>query len=110
VHGQNDVEAGVWQLRTRMQHGRWFCSKDCRLTRDEADEYAAEDREDGKFVPVKTNDHVLDACRYIAMTRPFDPVLEEEAPERVLGWRPDHAPSASQLVVPTGGAPMGSLS
>jgi phage terminase large subunit-like protein len=30
IEGQNDVEAGVMQLRSRMAHGRWWISRDCR--------------------------------------------------------------------------------
>lgn len=110
VPGQNDVEAGVMQLRTRMDDARFFCSSDCRRSRDAADEYALEDREDGAFKPVKNGmEHVLDACRYGVMARPWYPEIEEQAPDRQLGWVPGQAPKASMLKRPRGGHPMGSL-
>lgn len=109
VPGQNDVEAGITQGLLRMQNGRWWVSKDCRLTRDQADEYAAEDRGDGEFKPIKSNDHILDSCRYIWMSRPVDYVLEEQAPEQRLGWVPGQAPKSAWLRKPKGGHPMGSL-
>jgi hypothetical protein len=37
--GQNDVETGIGQLRTRMAHGRFWVASECRGLRDEADEY-----------------------------------------------------------------------
>jgi hypothetical protein len=111
VHGQNDVEAGVGQMLLRMQHDRWRCSEECRYMRDQADEYAAEDRGDGKFVPVKTNDHVLDAARYVCMARPYDHVLESQAPENRLGWQPGVAPPSSWFRGgPASSPPLGSMS
>lgn len=86
VHGQNQVEPGIQQVRLRIQHKRMWVSPECRGLREEADEYAAEDRPDGEFKPIKQNDHRLDALRYMAMYRPFDAVAEEHAPTRNLGW------------------------
>jgi phage terminase large subunit-like protein len=83
--GQNQVEAGVQQVRTRIQHGRLKVGRNCVGLRDEADEYAAEDRPDGEFKPIKENDHRLDALRYLVMARAWDPIMEEHAPNRMLG-------------------------
>jgi hypothetical protein len=81
-------------------------SPECRGLRDEADEYAAEDRPDGEFKPIKQNDHRLDALRYLAMYRPFDHMLEIDAPSRTLGWvdgvEPEWTPPE-----PSSDAPMG---
>ncbi len=85
LDGQNQVEAGISQVRTRIAHRRLLVSRDCVGLRDEADEYAAEDRPDGEFKPIKQNDHRLDALRYGCMARPYDPIFEERAPDRVLG-------------------------
>jgi hypothetical protein len=103
MDGQNQVEAGISQVRTRIAHGRLEVSSECAGLRDEADEYAAEDRPDGEFKPIKQNDHRLDALRYLCMSRPWNPVLEDEAPTRVLGkprplmeaWRPPRRAEAS---------------
>lgn len=111
VNGQNDVEAGIQQVRLRIQHDRLAVSEECRLTRDEADDYAAEDRDDGVFKPIKTDRmHLLDALRYVGMHWPYDPAVEDAAPEQMLGWRPGFAPPAEMLIgrQPTG--PFGSLS
>ena len=112
IHGQNDVEAGIQQLRDRMVAGvpRFWCSEDCRITRDQADEYAAEDREDGQFKVVKRNDHLLDPIRYVALHQPWSPVEEAQAPKRALGYSKDHAPPMSALRGPSVAPPMGQWS
>jgi phage terminase large subunit-like protein len=103
LDGQNAVETGVSQIRDRGKYGRLEISRDCAGLRDEADEYAAEDRPDGEFKPIKENDHRMDALRYLCMSRPWDPIVEEQAPARVLGkprplmeaWRPPRRAEAS---------------
>lgn len=111
VHGQNDVEAGIIQLRIRGSHKRIVVSRECRLLRDEADEYAAEDREDGVFKPIKTDRmHLLDTLRYTAMHQPYEPVVEETAGEQRLGWEPGHALPARLLKLPEASPPLGSMS
>jgi enoyl reductase-like protein len=108
--GQNAVEAGIQQVRSRLQHDRLRISRDCVLLRDEADEYAAEDRPDGEFKPIKENDHILDAMRYMAMARPWFPQVEATAASRDLGrWTPGQALPASALRVPTTTGPMGAM-
>lgn len=112
-HGQHDVEAGVQQLRTRMQHKRIAVSNECRLLRDEADDYEMENRDDGVFKPIKTDRmHLLDALRYVAMHRPYDPSTEDQAPHRMLGWDPNtnHAPASEWLTPNREAAPMGAMS
>jgi len=88
--GQNDVEAGIGQARTRMQHKRLWVSPSCRGLRDEADDYAAREPDEGKddshLEPIKGGDHRLDALRYALMERFWDPAGEDEAPNRNLGW------------------------
>lgn len=113
--GQNDVHAGIGQMRTRMQYGRYWVGPNCRYIQDEADDYAAkepgEHDDDSHLVPQKGNDHVLDADRYSCMERFWDPVMEDQAPQRNLGWRPNQAPPSHAL---RGGnnaaAPLGSMS
>lgn len=84
VHGQNAVEAGVQQMRSRGQHEMLVVSPDCLGLRDEADTYAAEDRADGVFSPIRENNHRLDALRYGLMHRPWSP-LAHQANENPLG-------------------------
>lgn len=108
--GNNTVEAGVQQIRQRLQHDRLRIHKRCVGLRDEADDYAAEQREDGVFKPVKGNDHRLDALRYACMARTWDPILEMEEPRRMLGFKPGHAPDLSRVVVGKDTPPMGAFS
>lgn len=109
--GQNAVEAGIQQVRGRLQHRRLLISRACVRLRDEADEYAAEDRPDGEFKPIKQNDHVLDALRYCISLRPWYPELEDKAPERTLGrWTPGTAIPGRYLTVPSESPPLGNMS
>lgn len=112
--GQNDHESGFSQMRTRMRHERIHIDPRCRGLRDEADDYAAREPDEGKddshLVPIRGNDHRLDALRYAVMERVWDPVMEQAAPERQLGWTPGEATPAKYLQPATPAPPMGSLS
>lgn len=108
--GQNAVEAGIQQVRGRLQHRRLLISRACVRLRDEADEYAAEDRPDGEFKPIKQNDHLLDALRYACMARPWFPQVEALAPERNLGFVPGRAIPGRYLTVPNEVPPLGNMS
>lgn len=76
--GQNDVNAGVTQLRRRIRTG-WAEIADCERTLDlteELEEYRQEvdpDKDDGQFKILKQHDHVCDAWRYGHMERPWLP-------------------------------------
>lgn len=111
VHGQNAVEAGVQQMRTRGQHEMLVISPDCLGLRDEADTYAAEDRADGRFVPIRENNHRLDALRYGLMHRPWSPlVLREQAAPLGSGYRQGYAPPYRPEADQAPYGPMGPLS
>lgn len=71
VPGLNAVEAGISEVRRRLNGGSLRISRKLISLQDEAIEYAAEDRDDGVFQPVKRNDHLLDALRYGLMYRPW---------------------------------------
>lgn len=102
--GQNDHELGFGQMRTRMQHGRLLISPDCRGLRDEADDYAAREPEEGKddshLEPIKGNDHRLDALRYAVLERFWDAQAEADAPNRNLGFQLGHGVVAGDLRAP----------
>lgn len=74
--GQNDVDAGIQDISTRLKQGGIYISDQLHGLFDEAIEYSWEEREDGRAVPSKKNDHRLDALRYIAMSDPWEPVDE----------------------------------
>jgi phage terminase large subunit-like protein len=113
--GQNSHEAGFDQMRSRMRNGRFFVSPTCRGLRDEADEYAAkepgEDKDDSHLEPVSNQFHRLDALRYAVMERFWDPIMEDQAPQRVLGWRPgEDVPDLSNYRGAREVGPMGLMS
>jgi hypothetical protein len=116
--GQNDVDAGIGQLRIRMAYDRFKVSPERTPgllgLRDEADEYAAEEpaegKDDSQLKPVKQHDHRLDALRYACMERFWDPVMESDAPDQVLGWVPDRAPDLAGFTAPNRAVgPMGDM-
>lgn len=73
VHGQNAVEAGVFEVKRRLQHrpALAYVSRTCTRLLWELARYRIDDRADGKFQVVKANDHELDALRYTLMARPY---------------------------------------
>jgi phage terminase large subunit-like protein len=79
IPANNSVEAGISEVRRRINMGALRMSDRLTTLQDEAIEYAAEDREDGVFKPVKGNDHLLDAMRYGLMYRPWLPPPEHRA-------------------------------
>lgn len=113
VNGQNDVEAGVMQVRQRCERQRLVVNPECRGLRDEADDYALEARSDGIVKPIKGNDHRLDAMRYALMARVWDPIAEQQAPERRLGWQPGQFNArleAEAILEQRDGGPLGEFS
>lgn len=88
-NGQNNFEAGFFQVKQRIEQGRLKVNPECRGLRAEADDYALESREDGVIKPIKGNDHRLDALRYALMARAWKPLEEVEEPRQQLGWVPD---------------------
>lgn len=110
AEAQNKVEAGIDQVRQRIAWGRLKVCRNCRGLRDEADDYAEEETEDGSFKIVKANDHRVDALRYGVMTRPFSAFEEDREASRNLGWEPDRAPAATALASRTLAPPLGSMS
>jgi hypothetical protein len=109
--GQNDVEAGCLQIRQRIDQEMLFVNPECKGLRDEADDYALEDREDGVFKPMKGNDHRLDALRYVGMARAWAPLQEVEDRQLGSNRRPDvYDPHLEDLLMETEYGPMGAWS
>lgn len=111
INGYNPVQAGVQNLRRRIQEKGLFVTENCQGLRGEADEYRMEDRPDGEFKVVKENDHRLDALRYAVMSRPWTPVKAYTPGQQV--WEPGKAPPQEWFDAyepPFDGAPMGSFS
>lgn len=76
--GQNSVTAGINNVRTRLQFGGLEISFRCTTLIDEFRKYRwaspkKAGEEDPKEAPIKKDDHLLDALRYVCMARPFAP-------------------------------------
>jgi phage terminase large subunit-like protein len=88
VPGYNPVEAGIQDVRKRMQDKSIWISKSCRGLIEEFEEYRAEDRPDGEFKPVKERDHRMDAMRYACMYRSWGGYVEKEKDTGGQVWTP----------------------
>ena len=107
VHGQNQVEAGVFERKRKLQHRPPLhtVSRTCQRLLWENSRYRIDDRADGKFQVVKRDDHELDAERYVLMARPFpfetlDPEREFRTP---IGQAPRFRfPQQQKPLAPTG--------
>ena len=86
--GQNAVEAGVFELKRRLQSSMWLVSAGCRRVIWEIGRYRVDTKGDG-FSVVKQDDHCLDSVRYAAMFRPWNVASEKVAERRRRGWIPD---------------------
>lgn len=86
--GQNAVEAGVFELKRRLQSSMWLVSAGCRRLVWEIGRYRVDPKGEG-FSVVKENDHCLDSVRYAAMFRPWNVASEPVRERRGRGWVPD---------------------
>lgn len=86
ILGQNSVTAGINRVKERLQAHRLLVTANCQELIDQFRKYRwatptrAED--DPKEKPVKSQDHLLDALRYVIASRPYTP--EESEEERSL--------------------------
>jgi hypothetical protein len=118
VHGQNDREAGILQLRARLEHKTLLVAKGCRWLRWEAerwrtakDEILSEETSSaGDAFSTKGPDHLWDPLRYVAMERlmftPPKPNIREL-------WKPGFSPPREYWgMAPSrrGGPPLGDMS
>ncbi len=106
ILGQNDVITGINRIKERLKYNKLFVFDTCTNLKKEFKRYRWKDApksgEDGKPAPIKTDDHALDALRYVAMSRPYLPKRSEElletplqtakrlAESRALGPKPVH--------------------
>lgn len=88
IPGINDVEAGVQDIRKRMQDKSLSISKSCRGLLADLEDYHAEDRPDGEFKPVKGFDHRADAMRYACMYRAWGGFVDEAEKAAGSVWVP----------------------
>lgn len=79
IRSQSDVDAGIFQVKRRLQQGGIFFSRSCKNTIKEMRRYRFHevDTPSGKkVVPVKKNDHAIDSVRYACMERFWGPEPE----------------------------------
>lgn len=109
--GQNAREAGVFEIKRRLQHEppALYVSKDCGRLIWEVRRYRRKPTLDGSFDVVKEDDDVADSWRYAHMERPWwsaQPVRERRRP----GWIPGTAPAYGTLRPQGAYGPMGKFS
>ncbi len=81
------------EIKARLQHEGIFFSRNCPLIVDEIEHYRKDPNSSDEFAAVKSNDHILDGTRYVAMERLWTPEGEVSEPEPDE-WTPGTAPPA----------------
>lgn len=78
--GQNDVPAGINNVKVRLENHKLFIAANCVETIKEFHKYRwstppRQSPNDARESPIKKDDHLLDALRYLVMARPYRPEL-----------------------------------
>lgn len=85
ILGQNSVTAGINRVKERLQSHRLVVTANCQVLIDQFRKYrwTKPSRTEGepKEKPVKADDHLLDALRYVVMSRPAVPDEHDEDEE-----------------------------
>ncbi len=109
---QNDVEAGVFEVKRRLQSTEpqmFFMSEACIWLKWELEKYRVKEKPDGSFGVVKEDDHAVDALRYMALARPLpilNPVKTAKSPS---SWVPGTAPPYRPSGPSTNVGPLGAM-
>lgn len=90
--GSNGVEAGIMEMLTRMNEGRWKVFETCRMWLDEFSMYH---RKDGLIV--KENDDLISASRYATMGRRFARAPSRRRPGWTRGFQANMAVGAGEV-------------
>lgn len=84
ILGQNSVTAGINRVKERLQAQRLYVMANCQTLIDQFRKYRwatpTRTEDDPKEKPVKADDHLLDALRYVIASRPYTPASEDEKP------------------------------
>lgn len=82
ILGQNAVTAGINRVKERLEADKLFIMDNCQTLIDEFRKYRwvtqTRSENDSKEQPVKADDHLLDALRYVVASRPYTPDAEKE--------------------------------
>lgn len=92
VPAQNDLEAGVFEVKRRLQHKLLLVTRNCQQWLWERGRYRIQPREDGKFAVITRQNHLMDATRYVAMARPIAEQIMKTTHRGVRGWVHGTAP------------------
>lgn len=107
VPAQNDVEAGIFEVKRRLERDLLTVTRNCQNLLWERERYRLSPTADGSLAVVKKNDHAMDCLRYLAMSRPLVPPELKRKPAR---WVPGMAPPADYNRTTVELPPMGVLS
>lgn len=85
ILGQNSKTAGISAVKVRLQHHRLLVTANCQILMDQFRKYRwkspTRTEDDPKEEPVKKDDHLLDALRYVVMSMPQPPSPEQREEE-----------------------------
>jgi hypothetical protein len=88
VLGQNAVSAGISRVSERLENDKLQIMANCQILIDQFRKYRwktpGRSEDDPKEKPVKTDDHLIDALRYLVMHRPYGPDAPMEEPKSQL--------------------------
>lgn len=80
ILGQNSVTAGINRVKERFENGRLLITANCQVTIDQLRKYRwakpTRTEDDPKEKPVKSDDHLCDALRYVVMSRPYGETVD----------------------------------
>ena len=81
--GQNDVPTGISRVKVRLEHKKLLVMANCTETIKEFRQYRwskppRQSPNDPKEAPIKKDDHLLDAIRYMVMAMPYRPQVKRE--------------------------------
>lgn len=96
IHGQNARGPGIMEVKRRLQHGMLTVSSDLRNLIWEFGRYRKDPNSQDEFAAIKEDDHLMDALRYICMSRPW--VFSGDTPPDEFVWEPGIAPPMDQLM------------
>lgn len=82
ILGQNAVQAGINEVKQRLKDGKLVVNSNCRHLIQEFRLYRWKEpsnrvEKDPEPVPIKKDDHALDALRYMVMSRPYLPIAQQ---------------------------------
>ena len=114
LSAQNAVEAGIFEVKRRLQHEppMLHVSKRCEQLLWERKRYRRKPNENNQsaFDVVKRDDHLMDAMRYACMARPIAPSKPTFKRPRRPSYTQDYQAPYSEERIPQDAPPMGQMS